>query len=78
MGKSEGLRKCKAKIKTFSQFEDLKKAVINYAKYCEGQDPQFIKYFSSFMTDWEDFIDFEGEDNNKFEVNIGRILELKR
>ena len=60
-GKSAGLRKCKSKIKTQSDYENLSQAIDNYSETCRVNDTgrRFIKLFSSFMTDWEDWLHVE-------------------
>lgn len=73
LGKLQGIRKCQYKIKSLKKFEELKQAVINYAKYVEGTEPQFIKHFSSFMSCWEDFIEMPEEEG----FSIGKLRSVK-
>lgn len=60
-GKSLGLRKLKSAIKTLEDFEDLKKAIDNYSKHCQkaGTEKQYIKHFSTFVSEWRDWLDPE-------------------
>lgn len=57
-GKSKGLKKLKSEIKTPEDFEKLIQAIENYAMSRRGQDPQFSKHFSTFASEWRDWIDF--------------------
>lgn len=70
LGKSEGLRKCKVQIKSQKDYENLKKAVDNYARYCieKIENEKFIKHFSSFMSVWRDWIEMP-EQNKDFAKN---------
>lgn len=58
-GKSDGMKKCKIQIKTDEDFEDLRKAVQNYAFKVKDTEKRFMKYFSSFMTSWRDHVEVE-------------------
>lgn len=57
-GKSLGMKKCKAQIKTAVRFDLLNKALGNFASYHRrmGTEPQFLPHFSTFMTSWEDWL----------------------
>lgn len=50
-GRSEGVKRLGALIKTESEFSDFKKSVENYAEQIrlDKTEPKFIKYFSSFV-----------------------------
>lgn len=60
-GKQEGLKICKAKIKTPEAFEHLLSAVRRYRAHCEreGTEKQYIKHFSTFMQGdkWKDWLE---------------------
>lgn len=58
-GKEKGLEFCEKKIKTLQDYNDLGRAIDNYAKYCKDSkaDIQFIKYFRSFLSEWRDWLD---------------------
>lgn len=60
-GKSKGMKICKAQIKSEREFSDLKLAIENYSKHVEGRDKKYIKQFSSFMSEWRDWVDFKPE-----------------
>ncbi len=69
-GKKRGVAIIEKTIKTAEQQENLKKAVENYAEYCKTQatEEKFIKHFSTFMGEWEDWIVMpETVDNNKLD-----------
>lgn len=59
LGKKQGIEKAKRQVKTPEQFDNLKRAVRRYAAYCASMklEASYIRYFSSFMTSWEDWID---------------------
>lgn len=61
-GKSDGIKKCKSKIKTQSKYDLLEKAIINYDLSVRDTDKKFIKHFSTFMNCWEDYIENENLD----------------
>jgi hypothetical protein len=58
-GKSEGMRLARAEIKTKSDLANFRKAIGHYRDKCKsaGKAPEFIKYFSSFMAEWTDWLD---------------------
>lgn len=62
-GKSIGLRRCRSQIETQKQYDDLSRAIDVYRERCqrEGYDKSFIKQFSSFMTDWRDWLEYQPE-----------------
>lgn len=60
-GKSKGMKKLKAQIKTQAQYENFTKAVKDYSSMCkrEGKELRYIKQFYSFVGCWEDYLDEE-------------------
>lgn len=54
-GKSRGLAICRREIKTESDFADLDRAIMNYARIKKGDE--FLKHFSTFMGEWRDWLD---------------------
>lgn len=58
LGKKDGLVIAKRSITTQENYEKLATAVNNYAEHMkrEGTELKHIKYFSSFMTSWEDWV----------------------
>ncbi len=60
-GKSKGLQSCKSKIKSLEQYNQLLKAIKNYAKIRKGEDSKYSLHFSTFMNQWEDFTNIEIE-----------------
>ena len=60
-GKSKGIAKVQKEITTQKQFEDFTRAIENYSALCksEGREPKYIKQFSTFAGEWEDFVDVE-------------------
>lgn len=59
LGKARGMKACAAQIKTEDGLSELKAAVLRYKTHCEteGLEPKFIKHFSSFMSEWRDWLD---------------------
>ena len=59
IGKQKGLAKCRTQIKTKELFTLLERAVNKFSEYHANRqtEAQFIPYFSSFMTTWEDWLD---------------------
>jgi hypothetical protein len=55
-GKDKGMQVCRKQIRTPVDFEDLRRAIANYAAEVRGKDPQYTKYFSSFMECWRDYV----------------------
>lgn len=60
-GKKRGIEKLKRSIKKPEQFSKLMQAVENYASYCkrEQREQKFIKQFSTWAGEWEDWIEIE-------------------
>jgi len=59
MGKQKGLVKIKKEVKTREDFILFVKAIRNYDKYTidSKTETQFIKHFSTFVTEWRDWIE---------------------
>lgn len=59
LGKQKGLTKLKTQIKTQADFENLEAAIERYGAFCSRSktEPQFIKHFSSFVSEWRDWLD---------------------
>ena len=58
-GKSRGMAKLKAQIKTTASLKDFKAAVGRYLEHTRQHavEPKFIKHFSTFVTEWKDWLD---------------------
>lgn len=59
-GKADGMKLCRARIKTVADFEALGRAVRNYAEKCriENKEKTYTKQFDTFMRGaWRDYID---------------------
>lgn len=61
-GKSKGIKKLKSEITTWEDFQKLSLAIANYAASRIGQDATFTKHFSTFASEWRDWIDFKPSD----------------
>lgn len=62
-GKTPGLKTCSKEIKTQEDFDNLKKSVCNFsiAMKKENRAMDRIIYFSTFMNQWRDHIEYEKE-----------------
>jgi len=59
MGKKRGKERFKRQIKTPDDYKNFEKAVHNYIICTKNTEKQYMKHFSTFMLDWEDFIEVE-------------------
>lgn len=61
IGKKKGIEKCKAEIKTETDFQNLLSAVRRYAQHCNDSkaEERYVKHFSTFMASWQDWADPE-------------------
>lgn len=55
-GKQKGIAYAEEHITTAADFEALRRAIANYARQVDGQDPKYTKHFSSFMRCWKDYV----------------------
>ncbi len=60
-GKSQGLKKLQNQIKTQDDFDKARLAIENYTNHCKqnSTDKQYIKMFSTFANEWQDWLDPE-------------------
>lgn len=61
VGKSAGLKTAQKTVKNEDDYNNLLKAINNYSTHVKGNDPKHIKHFSSFMSEWRDWIEYAGE-----------------
>lgn len=68
-GKSIGMKKVVAQCKTEEDLLLLEQAIANYRKNLikEGTESKFVMYFSTFMTQWRDWLD----------EDVGTVEEMK-
>jgi hypothetical protein len=66
VGKTAGIKRCEAQIKTPEDYALLSQAIDSYVEYLkkEGTEPKFVKHFSTFMSEWRDFLDRETGNNS--------------
>ncbi len=59
IGKTPGIKKLVKEIKSEKDLSDLRSAVENYSRQCRDANTaqQYIKHFSSFVSEWRDWID---------------------
>jgi hypothetical protein len=55
-GKSKGIDTCRKQIRTPADYDELRRAIANYAAEVRGKDPQYTKHFSTFMNCWRDYV----------------------
>lgn len=58
-GKSRGMKKIQREIKRPEDFERFSRAVENYAGEVKNTEPRFIKHFSTFVAEWEDWTEYK-------------------
>lgn len=77
-GKTLGIGKARRQIKTLEDLERFKQAVLNYRKLIEAEDTdiQYVLYFSTFLSQWEDFLDDEVMESAKV-LNVSDIFRKK-
>jgi hypothetical protein len=58
-GKAQGMKVCKAQIRSQDDYNLLSRAVERYAEHVSknGTEAKFIKHFSTFMNSWRDWLD---------------------
>jgi hypothetical protein len=60
-GKQKGMTKLASVVKNQERYGQVKIAIERYKAHCEAKsiEGQFVKYFSSFMSEWQDWLDPE-------------------
>jgi hypothetical protein len=60
-GKTVGMKKVQAQIKTEADFKDLQTAIRRFVAHlrAKGTGPEYIPHFKTFMTSWRDWLDPE-------------------
>lgn len=80
LGRQKGLRIAQDQIKTPDDYNALDLAITRYGEHCRlnSTAPEFIKYFSTFMSEWKDWIDVEICDESKIpkDVSAARLLKV--
>lgn len=57
LGKTKGLKKLAREIKSDQDLANLEKAISNYATSVKDTEPQFVKHFSTFVSEWRDWVE---------------------
>lgn len=83
VGKSGGLKTCKAQIKNQDDYDNLKHAIERYTAHCSKNitDPKYVKQFDTFMSGWRDWLDKDvgeiaagvGEDPNSSDAWLRKM-----
>lgn len=71
-GKTPGLKKLTKEILSEKDFEELAAAVKNYAKEAATKESQYVMHFSTFASQWRDWIDVE-PDTQQYSINTTPI-----
>lgn len=79
IGKQSGMRRLNSRIKSESQFLAFKKALTNYLAHLEinAAEKRFVKHWSTFVNQYEDWIDYEPEDETQKLKNVNNQKENK-
>lgn len=80
IGKGLGLKKLRSQIKTEQDLAELKRAVTRFREHHERQktEPQFVPYFSTFVSQWRDWIDpLTGSAEQLNALDISKILNSR-
>lgn len=78
MGKKLGMMKLKQLVKTKEVFDQVMLSITNYSRYIEENqtESRYIKYFSSFITSWEDWLEYPDEISVDNKNENERMLKL--
>lgn len=60
-GKTRGIKKLTSEIKSDKDLEHFSLAIDNYKKSVDGSDEKYIKHFSTFVSEWRDWIETKKE-----------------
>jgi hypothetical protein len=72
-GKKLGFTRMRRICTSQKKYDELRKAIDNYALYCEDFELTYVKYFSTFMNEYEDWINWSPEKRDGFK-GIKEIL----
>jgi hypothetical protein len=62
IGKKKGMQICAREVKSEEDFLQLERAIKNYAAHVLGKEIRFVKHFSSFMAEWQDWAKVDVKD----------------
>jgi hypothetical protein len=71
-GKTPGLNKLTKQILSLEDYDQLKTAITNYAKDAAGKEAQYVMHFSTFASQWRDWVTIE-PDAQQFTINTTPI-----
>lgn len=79
VGKKKGISRLKAQIRTQEDFVAVTLACANYVAYCQRQklEHRFIKHFSSWTSEWEDWIDKSHGNGHDFSNGASSKISIK-
>lgn len=79
-GKSRGMKICANQIKTEIDYEKFTKAVSNYTEHCKRTktDIKYIKHFSTFMSEWRDWVSWSEVQCSTKGRSIEDLLAIER
>lgn len=72
VGKTKGIEKLKKIIKSESDYQNVKTSIENYAGLVKAEqtDKKYIKHFSSFISNWEDYLEIEPSERKSLEDEL--------
>lgn len=73
IGKSKGIRHL-ARVMKAEELPLLEKAIRNYSKFSENKSPEYIKHFSTFASEWRDWIEIP-ENSNDLDLWMKQKME---
>lgn len=85
IGKTKGISKLLSSMKSDEDLALLEKSIKNYAEHVAGKSPEYIKHFSTFASEWRDWVDAkkelsseESKRSGEEEARIKREQEYQR
>lgn len=72
LGKTPGMKRLKRDVKSQKDYESLERAIYHYTESVKGKDLQFVLYFSTFTSQWKDWIE-PPTDTQRFSINVKPI-----
>lgn len=81
LGKAQGMKRLESMVKDQETYDAFCRAVQNYARMCQGKDPNYIKHWSSFVgtanaQTWRDYVDIKPELVKPAETHAGAFARI--
>jgi hypothetical protein len=71
-----GMKKLSKIVTSDKVYNDLENAITCYANHVKHTEKQYIMHFTTFLSSWSDWIDFE-EEEIKHVVDISKLRAVK-